>query len=211
MWHYQGVLRDEQEPKGRSERPRKERRREHQPRERRVLPPLDPARLNEMALRYVSRFATTRAKLAEYLRRKLRERGWIEEGVTPDLAPLVEKLADLGYVDDAAFARAKGGSLRARGLGRGRLTQALRIAGVSEDDGAEATAAANDGAAAAALHFARRRRIGPYAAQRPDRAGREKWIAAMLRGGHPLALAKRLVDAAPGEEWSVERLEDSDR
>ncbi|HKR24262.1 MAG TPA: RecX family transcriptional regulator, partial [Allosphingosinicella sp.] len=52
---------------------------------------------------------------------------------------------------------------------------------------------------AAALRFAERRRIGPFAAAEPDRAGREKALAAMLRAGHPPALAKRLIAAPPGE------------
>ena len=37
-----------------------------------------------------------------------------------------------------------------------------------------------------------------FAAERPDRIGREKALAAMLRAGHPMDLARRLVDAAPG-------------
>src|SRR5579864_698448 len=46
--------------------------------------PLDRERLEEMALRYVGRFATTKAKLTAYLWRKVRERGWNEEE-KPDL------------------------------------------------------------------------------------------------------------------------------
>ena len=74
--------------------------------------PLDEARLEELALAYVGRFATTRAKLASYLARKLRERGW-EAPRAPATEALVEKLAGLGYVDDAAYALAKARSLGA--------------------------------------------------------------------------------------------------
>ena len=42
-------------------------------RERKPPRPLDAARLNEMALAYVARFATSAGKLSDYLRRKLRE------------------------------------------------------------------------------------------------------------------------------------------
>lgn len=45
----------------------------------RPLTPLDPARLERLALRYVERFATTRVKLTRYLERKVRERGWDNE------------------------------------------------------------------------------------------------------------------------------------
>ena len=45
--------------------------------------PLDAARLNGLALAYAARFAVSAAKLADYLRRKLRERGWEGEGEPP--------------------------------------------------------------------------------------------------------------------------------
>ena len=55
-------------------------------------------------------------------------------------------------------------------------------------------------ALAAALRYAEKRRIGPFAATAPDRAGREKALAAMLRAGHPFDLARKIVCAAPGED-----------
>ena len=50
----------------------------HRPR-----PPVGAAKLDELALSYVGRFATSRGKLVDYLRRKLRERGWEGEGDPP--------------------------------------------------------------------------------------------------------------------------------
>jgi regulatory protein len=79
---------------------------------RREPPPLDQARLNDLALGYAARFATTRVKLARYLARKLKERGWA--GSAPaDIAALVDRLAGLGYVDDASFAAMKGRAMAA--------------------------------------------------------------------------------------------------
>ena len=46
----------------------------------RPRPPLDPEGLERLGLFYAGRYATTRAKLAAYLRRKLRERGWSGPG-----------------------------------------------------------------------------------------------------------------------------------
>jgi regulatory protein len=166
--------------------------------ERDPRPPLDAAGLEQAALSYAGRFATTRAKLRLYLLRKLRERGWEGERA-PDPDGLVEKLASLGYVDDRAFASARGASLARRGYGERRVGAALRAAGIDEEDGAEAREAARDGAWEAALRFAQRRRIGPFSAVETDRPAREKALAAMLRAGHPLGLARRLVEARPGE------------
>lgn len=165
---------------------------------RKPRPPLDQEALTERALAYAGRYATSRAKLAAYLTRKLRERGWSGEG-EPPIARIVADMAALGYVDDRAFAAARGAALGRRGYGVRRLDQALRAAGIEETDGADARAEAENQAWEAALRFAERRRIGPFAAAQSDRAGREKAIAAMLRAGHPLAIARRLASARPGE------------
>jgi regulatory protein len=165
--------------------------------------PLDAARLEELALAYVARFATSRAKLAGYLARKLRERGWDGEG-EPPVEALCDRFVAAGYVDDLAFARAKTGSLLRRGYGPRRVRQALDAAGIAE----EVRAAAATGEAArrrAALALARKRGFGPFGAAPADRAAREKQIAAMLRAGHALDSARELVDAASveaAEDWA---------
>lgn len=171
-------------------------------RQRKPRPPLDPPRLEELALRYVGRFATTRAKLASYLRRKLRERGWEGSG-DADVDGLIERFARQGYVDDAAYALSKSRSLIGRGYGAARLRQSLRSAGVAEEDGAAATDLADAEAVEAALRFARRRRLGPFAEALADRHDRERAIAAMIRAGHRFDLARAIVSLAPGAELEV--------
>jgi regulatory protein len=170
---------------------------------RRARPPLDAEGLERLGLFYAGRYATTRAKLADYLRRKLRERGWSGPGAPP-VEALVERFAGLGYVNDAAFAEAKTGALLRRGYGERRVAQALRAAGIGDDDAAPARQEAESKAEEAALRFARRRRIGPYAEaplanDREGREARQKAAAAMLRAGHRLDLVRRILDASPGE------------
>ena len=168
-------------------------------RKREERPPIDRGGLERMALRYVERYATSRGKLARYLLRKLHERGWEGES-EPPVTSIVDRMAALGYVDDAAFAAARATTLGRRGLGERRIRADLRAAGIADDDSAEAQTIARDQALAAALRYAQRRRIGPFAVASPDRAGREKALAAMLRAGHPLDLACRIAAAGPGEE-----------
>jgi regulatory protein len=165
---------------------------------RRARPPLDAAALDALALTYVGRFATTQAKLGTYLKRKLAERGWAGNGPAP-VATIVERLAASGFVDDHAFADARGAALVRRGYGARRVAVALRVAGVDEEAGADALAAAEEGAWASALAFAKRRRIGPFAAEAADRAGRERAIGALIRAGHSAAIARRIATAAPGQ------------
>ena len=70
----------------------------------RPRPPLDEAKLGELAVHYVGRFATSRAKLTTYLNRKLKERGWA--GARPaDPGAVAERLAGLGYERQRASAR----------------------------------------------------------------------------------------------------------
>src|SRR5690606_37160311 len=89
---------------------------------RRAPRPLDGTRLEELALAYVARFATSAAKLERYLIRKLRERGWEGES-PPDVAAIVSRHTELGYIDDDAYARSKAGGLLRRGYGPRRVRQ----------------------------------------------------------------------------------------
>lgn len=164
--------------------------------------PLDPEKLHDLALRYVARYATTRAKLLRYLGRKLKERGW-DGDAAPDIEQLADRFVDLGYIDDAAFAEAKAASLSRAGYGARRVGQALFAAGIGEDDGAGARQLADREAWASATTYARKKRIGPFAAAAADPDRRRKQLQAMLRAGHGFAMARRLVEAAPGEnpDW----------
>ena len=167
-------------------------------RDQRPPPPLDQSSLERLALRYVERFATTRARLAAYLQRKVHERGWAGEAADP--AALAERMAELGYIDDRAFGEARASAMARRGLGKRRVTGVFHQAGIGAED-AEALAPAIEARALdAALTFARKRRIGPFADTPPDRPLREKQIAAMIRGGHAFGLARRIAAMAPGED-----------
>ena len=163
---------------------------------RRPRPPLDELALRELALAYVARFATSRLKLSQYLRRKLRERGWEGAG-EPPVQAIVDKAAEAGFVDDPAYAMAKARSLGARGFGERRVAMALHEAGIEEEDGSAARDHARDNAAEAALRYARRRRIGPFAESPPDRRDSDKALAAMIRAGHAFELAKRILALPP--------------
>lgn len=160
--------------------------------------PLDVAGLRQMALDYVGRYGTTRARLSHYLARKVRERGW-SGADEPPIETIVEQIAELGYVDDAGFAVARAEALGRRGYGERRIAQALRAAGVGDQDATEARQVARDGAWEAAIRLARRRRIGPFAAAEPDREARERAFSILVRAGHSAEVARRIASAPPGE------------
>ncbi|WP_435416891.1 RecX family transcriptional regulator [Parerythrobacter aurantius] len=170
--------------------------------------PLDEARLRDLALAYVARFATSTGKLEAYLKRKLRERGWAGED-EPDLRAIVSRYAELGYVDDAAYARAKSGELLRRGYGQRRVDQALGQAGIGEGLRTAVTASEHE-ARDAAVRLARKRRFGPFSVGPVDRTLREKQLAAMIRAGHGFEHARAALAAASEDEaeaWVSEAIE----
>jgi regulatory protein len=165
---------------------------------RRPVPPLDRAALDRLALRYVERFATTRGKLAAYLTRKIRERGY--DGTPPDPSEIAERFAELGYVNDRLYAESKAAAMARRGLGARRVGDALRHAGVQSEDAEAVAPQVEARAGQSAIDFARRKRIGPFAAEPADRERIAKQVAAMVRAGHAPGLAWQIARMNPGDD-----------
>ena len=168
------------------------------PTRKRTRPPLDRQKLEQLALFYAGRYATTRARLRAYLHRKVKERGW-SEGGDPDVDRLVERFVERGYVDDKAFASARAASLQRRGFGERRVAEALRMAGIEEEDSGSARQQARERAFETALRFARRRRLGPFSPMPQDPAARRKAFAAMIRAGHGPDIARQVLDSSAAE------------
>lgn len=166
-------------------------------RQKSVAKPLDNETLQALALHYVGRYATSRAKLIVYLGRKLRERGWADDSEAP-IEAIADRMVALRYVDDSAYAAMTSGAMQRRGLGARRIAQKLAVDGIDEEVRDDASP---DEAARwlAAQRLAQRKRIGPFGEGPPDRALREKQIATFLRAGHDMAMARLWVDAPPGE------------
>lgn len=171
--------------------------------------PLDGAALEQLALAYVGRFATSEARLARYLGRKLFERGWAGADLSSDaVAAAVAKCARLGFVDDDAFARQRGGALGRRGLGERRLRAQLSVDGIAAEVAAPVLDTARDDRLTTALAFARRRRLGPYGSGMPsDPKTRDRVIAAFLRAGHDAATVRRILAVAPGDDAALAELD----
>ena len=185
--------------------------------ERRKAPrPLDARQIDELALGYVARFATSAGRLSAYLKRKIRERGWDGEP-GPDVDAVVAQMVDRGYIDDAGFAHARGQGMMRRGYGARRIAETLAREGIEAPLIAQAGGNEHENRIAA-LAFARRRRLGPFGRGSGeggecvlDPALRARQVAAMMRAGHPHGTARALVDAADvaaAQEW-VDEADDS--
>jgi regulatory protein len=130
------------------------------------------------------------------------ERSLVRKGFLPDTVEMVlYKLEKESLLDDSAFARAYARARAAKGLGRMRILQDLRLKGV---DGAVAETAVaeldqddqSDAAVALAAKLLKRHAGEPA----PDAI--RKSVAAMLRRGYRYAEASRALQAA------LERIKD---
>ena len=141
---------------------------------------IDAALLEEWALSYLGRYASTAENLRQVLRRRVRRRLAAEGARDRDASASVGKLIDAlvaryretGLVNDAAYAagRARRGLTQGRSLRR--IAAGLAAKGVGAADAAAAIASLRDDTTdpdlAAAATFARRRRLGPFrTAKRP--------------------------------------------
>lgn len=165
--------------------------------------PLDEARLGALALTYVARYATSSGKLSAYLGRKLRELGWAGDG-EPPVDAVVQRCVALRYIDDEAFAESRAASLKRRGMGERRVRDGLRTAGLDAELAARSAAMDADEALAAALRFARKRRIGPYSQLVADDALMRRWQGQMMRAGHDYAITRRVFHLSLSDAEALE-------
>ncbi len=171
--------------------------------------PLGAARLDELALAYVARFATSRAKLTRYLARKVRESEWADESdAMAACEAIADRMARMGFLDDKQYAAMRAGAMTRRGLGVRRVKAQLFVDGIAPDDIGAAVSEAEDKAMASAIGFARRRRFGPFATRTSDDPkDRERQVAAFARAGHSLALARRILAVPSGDADALAALD----
>lgn len=170
---------------------------------------ITPRYLENAALHYLERFASSSANLRRVMMRKvdrsLTHWGGDRAEAAAQVEAVIAKLAGLGCLDDAAYAAMKTRGLHGRGKGMRVIRQTLAAKGVDAEtaDGALARLAEDvaDPDFTAAIHLARKRRLGPFRPE-AERAGmRQKDLAVLARAGFAFDTARRVVEA------SVEDLE----
>ncbi|MCS6854085.1 MAG: RecX family transcriptional regulator [Elioraea sp.] len=164
------------------------------------------AALEEAALAHLARYATTRAGLLRVLERRIARWAAASAAEEAEIARaraearrVVERLAAAGAVDDAAFAEARARRLARAGRSAVAIAAHLADRGAGEEAGAAIAAALPDeeAAVAAALIALKRRRLGPFAADRD--ATREKALGALARAGFSRRVAEAALAAEPEE------------
>ncbi len=161
-------------------------------------PAPDAASLREAALTHLARFAATEAGLARVLARRVER--WERAGGDPEAARaaraaipgIVHDLAAAGAVDDAAFAAARARRLARGGASRRTVAAHLAARGVKAAIAQAADPESAERDYAAALAYARRRRIGPFGPG-ADAADPLKALARLARAGFSRAVAERVL------------------
>ena len=167
--------------------------------------------LERAALAYLERFASSAENLSRVLMRRVERaaRAGIsdrEEGRAL-VAALVERYRARGLLDDRVYAEGRAKSLLRQGRPRMAIARRLAAKGVgTEDIEAALDSIAEDTPEpdlAAAIAFARRRRLGPF--RTGDRAAfRDKDLAALGRAGFSYEIARRVLEAETPEDLEAE-------
>jgi regulatory protein len=165
--------------------------------------PVTAQYLENAALHYLQRFASSSANLRRVLmgkvERSARAHGTDREEGAAMVEALVERYLRSGLLDDKAYAEAKAASLHRRGTSTRGIRGKLSMKGLESDqiDAALETVdeeTPGDTELAAAIALARRRRLGPFRIS--GRAEhRDKDLAALGRAGFGYQTARRVVDA----------------
>ncbi|HVJ89940.1 MAG TPA: RecX family transcriptional regulator [Labilithrix sp.] len=185
--------------------------------------------LHEAALAYLARGSATAATLGRVLERKLAtwarkaERSQRDpEGIEGELATareaitsIVARFREVGLINDAAYAESRARSLSRSGRSRRAIAAHLTAKGVAPETVREALPEDARIELAAALAFARKRRIGPYAREVDEdratrQAAKQKALAAMARAGFAFSTCERALrmDREEADERLLDRPRD---
>lgn len=173
-------------------------------RKRRIPRKATKSHLENVALHYLERFATSSQNLKNVLLRRVRRSAHhhdtdLDEGASW-VNDIITRFLETGLLDDRVYANGRVRSLHARGNSKRSIRMKVRAKGVEMeliDD--VLTAIGNeeneDVDMVAAHRFAKRRRLGPYRdpAHREER--REKDMAALARAGFSYHIARMIIES----------------
>ena len=164
-----------------------------------------PKYLENAALYYLSRYATSAENLRRVMMRKVlrsaKHHGTDVEDGAANIEAMIMRFLGAGLLDDGAYAKTRAESLYRRGNSARVIWGKLRQKGVEDDiisDALEALGVdledGQDPELAAAATLAKRRRLGQFATQKPTEEQREKHLAALARAGFSYDIARRVLD-----------------
>jgi regulatory protein len=160
---------------------------------------LTAASLENAALHYLGRFASSSTNLRRILLRKVARAAPSDDPAEgPRLVEeLIARYLRNGLLDDRAYAAQAAASLARRGTSRFSIAGRLQQKGVPAalvKETLDALAAGGSSEIAAACALVRRRRLGPYRAGPNSPESRRKDLASLARAGFGLDVARRVLE-----------------
>ncbi len=163
-----------------------------------------PQYLENSALHYLERFASSTANLRGVLMRKVQRSAQVygddpEEGAGW-VDALIERYVRANLLNDDTYAQMRTESLHRRGASTRAIAQKLAAKGINRDGADKALETLREDVGpdldlTAALALAKRRRLGVYRLPEARAAHRDKDMAALGRAGFGYDVARRVVDA----------------
>ena len=164
-------------------------------------------RMMNKAIDYLGRYASSRHKLGHILQRfasrKLTD--YDAKDIVAAIQQTIDQCSQLGYLNDQEFAVTVARSQRRVGRSQAAIRRRLRQHALSDDIIAHALAEADENSAngdlRAAIRFAQRRRLGPFAQRHSAHRqllDAHQWkrrdLGRMARAGFSMATSKQILD-----------------
>ena len=171
--------------------------------------PQKPAsvRMMNKAIDYLGRYASSRHKLGQILQRFANRKlpDYDAEDIDAAIQQTIDQCSQLGYLDDWQFAVTVARSQRRLGRSQAVIRRRLRQHALGDDIIAHALVEADENSAngdlQAAIRFAQRRRLGPFAQRHSahhQRLDPHQWkkrdLDAMARAGFSIVISQKVLE-----------------
>ena len=167
-------------------------------------------RLTNKALHYLGRYASTSAQLEVVLRKFVKRKLELADPALLDssIRDVIESCIRLGYIDDAAFIRSQFRQGLRSGHSQRRILLKLAQKGISRDLALSVLQDSDDDALpddktelAAALIYARKKSIGPFASTPPSCPEvKKKHMGRLARNGFSFDVVRKVMALASAED-----------
>jgi len=160
--------------------------------------------LENAALYYLQRYATTAGNFRRVMRRKVDRSCAFHKVPAGDFYPVIDDMISRyiasGLLNDKGFAEAKVSTLRRQGRSKNAIIAKLQAKGLSRDAAAVALGDedGDDAEMQAALRFVKRKKLG--AAKDPK--ARQKELAVLGRAGFSYETARAALEYVEDEEFT---------
>jgi regulatory protein len=170
------------------------------------------ASIENAALYYLGRYATSSENLRQVLERKIIRASKHHEtnikACTGFVGDLIQRYLENGILNDKIYAQAQAASMNRRGKSLRAIRSRLRQKALSSEIIDKAIEALTDQVGtpdlSAAIAYARKRRLGPYRKNVHSQSNLDKELATLARSGFSYSLALHIVKAKNIDELESE-------